>query len=280
MDLNGTADLPRATSPTSSFSTHSRPLSRASSYGSIDSGASHPPRAGRKRRKTVNIGWDEFAGQAPHKLDQAYTSHDDVKVDNCLKFACPFLRMFPFKHKDCMEFKMYRISYVKQHIRRRHYDDSPYCPTCYGRFYSKDQLDDHIRSRCCEPQDPSTVRSVEGVSEYTWERLKPRMDRKMSDVEQWYTIWDILFEAVPRPHKVYLGSVVEETFDMMRSFGGRKPLKLFRVSSRVIRESLGKKMIFSRFCRACLMRFKSASSKELKVKLMYRSHITNALLRN
>ncbi|KAF5976132.1 hypothetical protein FBULB1_7070 [Fusarium bulbicola] len=117
MDLNGTAELSRATSPASSFSTHSRPLSRASSYGSIDSGASHPPRAGKKRRKTVNIGWDEFAGQtfqeqASHKSDQADTSHGDVKFDDRLKFACPFLRRFPLKHKDCMQRNLYRISHT------------------------------------------------------------------------------------------------------------------------------------------------------------------------
>jgi hypothetical protein len=44
-----------------------RPPCRASSYGSVDSGVSHPPRAGNKGKKVVNMSYTEFAKQATDK---------------------------------------------------------------------------------------------------------------------------------------------------------------------------------------------------------------------
>ncbi|KAI5461901.1 hypothetical protein BGZ63DRAFT_454557 [Mariannaea sp. PMI_226] len=60
LGLSDIADLPddlaRAASPDSTYS-------RASSYGSVDSGVSHPPRTRSKRKKKVIITWGEFTSQ-------------------------------------------------------------------------------------------------------------------------------------------------------------------------------------------------------------------------
>ncbi|KAK7419737.1 hypothetical protein QQX98_003109 [Neonectria punicea] len=60
--------------------------------------------------------------------------------------------------------------------------------------------------------------NFEHVSEDAQERLKTRVDKKLSPTQQWHTIWDILFGTAPRPHNPYIGTVVEETVAMMRTF--------------------------------------------------------------
>ncbi|KAF5717770.1 hypothetical protein FGLOB1_1983 [Fusarium globosum] len=227
MDFSSISDLPRTISPGSSYSTHSRPSSRASSHGSIDSGVSHPPRTGIKRKRSVSVGWGEFFGKTSEgEIKRQRTlpdsSRGDVKSEDRLQFACPFFRRSPTHHMNCINSKLYRISDVKQHISRRHSRPSHHCPTCHEGFSSLRQHDDHVQSHCCKPRDLSIVRSVEcsveWVSENASLRLKYRGDRGVSPAEQWYAIWDILFENMPRPDKAFLGSVVEETLGMLRGF--------------------------------------------------------------
>lgn len=80
----------------------SRPPSVASSYGSIASGVSHPPRAGNKRKKRVDITWSEFDdfskdGDESKARKRARKEEPDVK-----RFACPFYKCNPQECKESL----------------------------------------------------------------------------------------------------------------------------------------------------------------------------------
>ncbi|KAK2617031.1 hypothetical protein QQS21_000125 [Conoideocrella luteorostrata] len=136
-------------------------------------------------------------------------------ADDGSKFACPFYRLLPMRHIDCVNLRLTRIRDVKQHLYRRHTQTTFYCPLCYQSFTSPHSRDGHIRSLYCKRRHPS---AVDGISEKARRRLSVRVDRDLPPDKQWYTIWDILFPGMPKPTTPYLGSVIDEIFGMLRDF--------------------------------------------------------------
>ncbi|ATY60002.1 hypothetical protein A9K55_005705 [Cordyceps militaris] len=133
-------------------------------------------------------------------------------------FACPFYRRWPTRHIECMSRKLTRIQDVKQHIYRRHSKPPFYCPTCAKVFVSPDPRDDHIRQASCRPVTASSKRSSDGISAQVQDSLKNRFARKLSAVEQWYGIWDLVFPGEAAPPNAYVGSVVTEMLSMLKDF--------------------------------------------------------------
>lgn len=78
----------------------SRPPSAASSYGSIDSGVSHPPRSGNKRKKRVEMPWSDFDdfGQEDGKSKAQKLARKEEPYAK--KFACPFYKRYPQEFKE------------------------------------------------------------------------------------------------------------------------------------------------------------------------------------
>ncbi|RYP18870.1 hypothetical protein DL765_003658 [Monosporascus sp. GIB2] len=83
----------------------------------------------------------------------------------------------------------------------------PYCPTCQVTFNSATLCDEHIRSRHCNPRDPSgtkgiTQEQMEQLSEL--EYLVEESHAWMAPSVQWFLIWSIIFPRVEPPQSPYL----------------------------------------------------------------------------
>ncbi|KAK4450889.1 hypothetical protein QBC34DRAFT_348432 [Podospora aff. communis PSN243] len=170
------------------------------------------------RRRAVNHDHVPRRGGVPDVRGDDNLGHRKGEAPNMQgdKFACPFFRVEPSRHMECMNLKLTRVRDVKQHINRRHARTASYCPICYATFDSMASRDSHTQLRECEPREPTAVDPVDGVSLETQEVLKQRVDRSLPAIDQWNDMWDILFPGKPRPLTPYLGSTVEESLVMVR----------------------------------------------------------------
>ncbi|KAH8889120.1 hypothetical protein GQ53DRAFT_598089, partial [Thozetella sp. PMI_491] len=114
--------------------------------------------------------------------------------------ACPFWKLDYAKYNQCLTKKLTTIGYVKQHLYRKHTADF-YCDYCLVVFEDKNAYDYHrsmARDQC--RRDPSAT--FEGVS-YVQHRMLTRKSKGKLE-EQWFAIWDILFEQKSRPASIFV----------------------------------------------------------------------------
>jgi uncharacterized protein YbaR (Trm112 family) len=152
----------------------------------------------RAKRKRVQGGNKDDIDVRPDESDSQRNSSKGKsrKVDKSknLQLACPFAKRGPFEHSSCFNLKLSGIARVKQHLSRRHRLPL-YCPTCNTIFKIEDERDMHINARLCEP---GSTAKQEGITATQVELLRQRVLPKMSEEEQWFTIFDILFPFHPR----------------------------------------------------------------------------------
>ncbi|KAI3554014.1 hypothetical protein CABS02_05733 [Colletotrichum abscissum] len=60
--------------------------------------------------------------------------------------------------------------------------------------------------------------NYEGISEDQSRQLTRKVDRRLSEEQQWFSVWDIVFPDVPRPESAYLGNQIEESMVMIHDF--------------------------------------------------------------
>ncbi|KAH7117482.1 hypothetical protein EDB81DRAFT_701814 [Dactylonectria macrodidyma] len=138
------------------------------------------------------------------------TEHQENKP-----FACPFYRMDPVRHVDCISRKLHRIHDVKQHLHRRHSLEFS-CTKCWEWFSSSRQREKHLRSGPCESRHAPN--NIEYMSSKAQDLLTRRVDRTLEGNEQWYMIWGMLFEDEDKTRNPYLGSLVEEAIGITRNY--------------------------------------------------------------
>lgn len=129
-------------------------------------------------------------------------------------WACPFAKKNPNKHRRCYRLILTRIRDVKQHLFRTHRFPI-YCPVCCQTFTLATDRDDHTRLRSCLE---GSAANLEGVSEEQRDRLSRRVNRSLSEEQQWFTIWDILFPDCPRPTSPYYDPNLAENMMAFRDF--------------------------------------------------------------
>ncbi|KAK0704307.1 hypothetical protein B0H67DRAFT_648761 [Lasiosphaeris hirsuta] len=61
------------------------------------------------------------------------------------------------------------------------------------------------------------VVSITGVTEDQRDALGRRVNRSLSEAEQWNSIWDILHPGIPRPGSPYVANKIEEAIDVVFS---------------------------------------------------------------
>jgi len=164
----------------------------------------------RKRKRGDFDGKDREGGNgdgedAPDKLRRT----SKIDFGHQVTFACPFAKKDPVKYRSCYACILKRIGDVKQHLSRYH--QLPiYCPVCMSCFDTEDQRDEHIRAASCTKRD--AIR-YEGVTRAQKAQLGQKVSSKLSSVDQWFTIFDILFPGhTPRPKSAYIN--VELTLDL------------------------------------------------------------------
>lgn len=110
--------------------------------------------------------------------------------------ACHFCKRDPRRHRECCNFGGAKISYVKQHIYRKHSVDV-YCPVCMEQFNDVSTRDQHTRLAACELRDIN--RRPDGITSQQRDWLSRRMCPDTSEEQRWFAVWDYLFPGASRP---------------------------------------------------------------------------------
>jgi len=134
--------------------------------------------------------------------------------------ACPFWKIDPTKHWACFLKKLTRISYVKQHLTRRHTPDY-YCHRCFSIFTDALVYDGHVQDASCV-RGPSA--RLEGISQPQNRLLSRKCNGSVED--QWFAIWDIVFPDDVRPSSVYVDLDQSEDFCLVREYSQRNGLSI------------------------------------------------------
>lgn len=138
-------------------------------------------------------------------------------------FACPFLKWGPTKYSSCCVNvkKLSSISYVKQHLIRKHTPER-YCQVCQvANFPDDDSLERHINTGKCTHRDRTML---DGISYQQRSRLSRKSTPNASKEDQWFAIWDILFAGHPRPNTVYMDTdLTREMLQLHEYFTTRGP---------------------------------------------------------
>ncbi|KAI0540199.1 hypothetical protein GGR58DRAFT_174700 [Xylaria digitata] len=129
-------------------------------------------------------------------------------------FACPFYKSSPANYQACARLNLSKISYVKQHLVRRHMAPK-HCPRCFETFSTYSGFADHLREtvRCTERPG-----KIEGITEAKKEMLSRRSDPSLGDDGKWFELWDVLFGPQCRPASPYVDLDLPEEVNWLRDY--------------------------------------------------------------
>ena len=175
---------------------------------------SNNPGQSRKKRRAADD--DDDADQDDfRKPPNKKTRHDPDKGPQ-ISFACPFLKRDPVKHGKCCTYQLSRIRDVKQHLYRCHIPDF-YCQLCLeSDFRSEQALAEHLDLRTCLRNNDPT--SLDGISNKQRKQLSRKSNHEISNEDQWFEIWKILFFIRPRPRSVYMDTRVSMDLRLFREY--------------------------------------------------------------
>ncbi|KAH8887026.1 hypothetical protein GQ53DRAFT_330986 [Thozetella sp. PMI_491] len=132
--------------------------------------------------------------------------------------ACPFYKRDPITHVKCSTVTLSKLSYVKQHLNRKH-QRPPHCPVCGMVFDSQDEVTQHLRSQ--RPRCDIRNFQLAGITEDQWAQIRDIVSRN-SESERWFRIWDILFGSEqpppPRPRSAYVEHAALEHLAYVREY--------------------------------------------------------------
>lgn len=175
-------------------------------------------RIGRKRKKEDDRDGNDEDGDGILQPPNKKSSH---RLMATKVFACPFWKWDPNKHLNCYKYRLARIRDVKQHLARKH-TPTYYCDCCFAIFSDAADHDEHVTHRngvYCQ-RDP--LAQLDGISTHQSRELSRKSSSKMSDIEQWFKIWDIIFPSTPRPSSAYLDAEFSEDLCAFREWAERR----------------------------------------------------------
>ncbi|KAK3314013.1 hypothetical protein B0H66DRAFT_449378, partial [Apodospora peruviana] len=175
-----------------------------SSQGSSSNGASLP----RKRARQDPSGKD---GEQPSRNKKRSDSGSGSTAAQRF-LACPYWKREPQRSRDCCKLKLKRIRDVKQHLHRRH-TPGFYCEVCYAIFPDDDSHQDHILLSQCRRQ-PNT--QLDGISHAQQRALSRKSNPSLTEEEQWFDIWKILFPAFQHPFSAYIDAELSADLCLFR----------------------------------------------------------------
>ncbi|KAI1413410.1 hypothetical protein F5Y13DRAFT_198706 [Hypoxylon sp. FL1857] len=137
-----------------------------------------------------------------------------IKTGGQVLWACPYFRKDPWRHAQCLQARITKISYLKQHLYRHH--DRTQCPSCNQTVKLNGRPGRQPPSRTHKGHD---AYHMEGMSEAQKESITNTTARNISEVKKWVLIWEILFPSTdipkwPEPH--YIQNVFVEGMMSMR----------------------------------------------------------------
>ncbi|KAJ2892111.1 uncharacterized protein MKZ38_010227 [Zalerion maritima] len=148
------------------------------------------------------------------KRQKRSSSRTDLMDAGQPLFACCFYKRNGVKYADCVRRSTWkRVRDVKYHMIRKHMKPL-YCFVCNEVFDRDGDRIDHMRSRVCAD---GTYPEPEGISEEQRQRLDQRLEKRKTQAEQWFGLWDILFPGQPRPLSPYPQGIIPEVATMFRA---------------------------------------------------------------
>ncbi|KAI0103744.1 hypothetical protein GGR51DRAFT_561677 [Nemania sp. FL0031] len=140
-------------------------------------------------------------GQPPQGQDQ----HLPGLPTTGLPFACPFYRLNPVEHQNCLPLTLSRIGDVRQHIKRRHIQPI-FCPRCGSIFQDNARRDAHMES-CRANLNPPAPAGM--TPEQLTDMNNAARRRDPNPAARWYEIWDIMSHNQERPSSPYVDVAAE-----------------------------------------------------------------------
>lgn len=190
--------------------------------------ASKPATNSRKRSSTEAFASEQVEDDIGRAKQKAKTDADKQEKTR-LQFACPFQKLDPLKHHECLKYALHRIKDVKQHVYRRHKQPDYYCARCFVVFETADARDEHARSKDCENKKGP---GFEGITDVEKNKLNKNPSRGLEAREQWFRMWDIIFPGKKKPTSVLVGSYIEEMVPLLRSLWTRKNSKILAMAQK------------------------------------------------
>lgn len=133
--------------------------------------------------------------------------------------ACPFWKADSHHHIACYPKVLTRLGDVKLHLRRNHYYSRFSCPRCAAAFPSAPALRQHVSNPAgwfCTPSSSSN--QLGPLSPEQLLEISCRSDRKLSEEDQWFALWDLVFPGRPRPRSAYREVGFSEELGSFREF--------------------------------------------------------------
>jgi hypothetical protein len=150
------------------------------------------------------------------------------RKDSCINkrpFACPFWKLNPAKYHDCFNKKLHKIRRVKQHLVRIHMPEF-YCDCCLRVFLTEQE-----KLTRWENKTTSCVfdksRTFNGVTYGQRIKLSRKSKPHLSDSEQWFAIWHIVFPDRQKPSSPYIDQGLSEDLCQFREFSENRVPALF-----------------------------------------------------
>ncbi|KAI1738732.1 hypothetical protein F4680DRAFT_166301 [Xylaria scruposa] len=144
-----------------------------------------------------------------------------VKTDNCQRvLACPYWKLDSKEHQNCGTLKITAIKYVKQHLLRSH-TPKYYCQRCFMVFKDHQLYEIH-RSRAQTCQIVAERHAIGIITPAKSRDLSRKSKSNLNEEQQWFVIWDILFEGRTRPSSAYVDLTLSEEFRSFREFWSRE----------------------------------------------------------
>ncbi|KAH8648591.1 hypothetical protein BX600DRAFT_442877 [Xylariales sp. PMI_506] len=177
------------------------------SSGAYPSQTGFPPTPKSNSSKGKRVGKrhpdeDDHHQQPPMKRGRKYVEKGEKRL------ACPFQKRYPSKHLLCgargASPGFDNISHIKDHLRRRHIRYANYCPKCKIKFNDSEARDQHILQAMETGSQPCEYRPFPDETALPWNEqvrktLESRVDKTLALHAQWFSLWDQIFEGVPRP---------------------------------------------------------------------------------
>jgi hypothetical protein len=120
--------------------------------------------------------------------------------------ACPFWKRDPNRHRDCYRKILSKIKYVKSHLYNCH-DYPIFCAICHDEFSNETVRDNHTREQNCPRREPVPHEGLTKDQRYIIQR---RINQNLSEEENWFKIWDVLFQGATRPASAYIDNDLSE----------------------------------------------------------------------
>ncbi|KEY64089.1 hypothetical protein S7711_09484 [Stachybotrys chartarum IBT 7711] len=133
------------------------------------------------------------------------------------QLACPYWKLDSRSHRSCFSKKLTRIRDVKQHLARRH-TPKFYCERCFATFETEGSHEAHITRVSDDLCSRDPTRKLDGITHAQQRQLSRRSDPKLSEEQQWFSIWDVVFPTMERPRSAYLDAGLSEEIAQFREY--------------------------------------------------------------